>query len=354
MNLKRIWLLIQHEVLHGVKDTAVVMAVVMPILLALFVKLAFGDILSDRAKLGLYDAGSSQVAALLEANQSLSVKTYPSEAALRQATASGSVDMGLVLPAGFDAGIRDGSISLQAYVWGESLAKSRALIPAALADAVHQAAGDRVPVSVETVPLGAGGTSWTERLLPVAVLIAIFFGGLMLPASSLIHEKQRRTLTALYVTPATLGDIFWAKGAVGAALALVMGVVTLGLTQGFGGQTLPLLLVLGLGAVMAAEMGLLAGALIQDMNTLYAFWKFGGLLLLGPVAIFLFPAVPAWVGYFFPTYYVIKPVLDMSLGGQGLGAVALNVGILAVLVVLGALVTGRVVHRLSTQALRLG
>ena len=44
MNLKRVGTLIKNEILHGPKDVVLVMAVVMPILLALFVNLAFGDI----------------------------------------------------------------------------------------------------------------------------------------------------------------------------------------------------------------------------------------------------------------------------------------------------------------------
>jgi len=88
--------------------------------------------------------------------------------------------------------------------------------PAVLADAAHRVAGSNVPVEIVTVPLGEpGGLPWTERLLPLVVLMAVFFGGLMIPASSLINEKQKRTLEALNVTPATLGDVFAAKGVMG-------------------------------------------------------------------------------------------------------------------------------------------
>jgi ABC-2 type transport system permease protein len=175
---------------------------------------------------------------------------------------------------------------------------------------------------------------------------------MMLPASSLINEKQKRTLEAIYVTPATLGDIFWAKGALGAVLALFMGTVTLAIS-GYGGGLVALLPPLAMGAVLAAEIGLLAGAYIQDMNTLYAAWKFGGILLFGPAVVFMFPGIPQWIGYIFPTYYVIRPVVDIGVSGASLGAEALYLGILAGLVCLGALAVSGVVRRLSTQALRL-
>jgi ABC-2 type transport system permease protein len=262
--------------------------------------------------------------------------------------------MGIALPANFDATLATGTIKLKAYVWGESLAKNRAVIPVVLADAVRELTSAKLPVYIETVALGdASSLPWSDRLLPLTVLMAVFFGGMMLPASSLITEKQRHTLEALNVTPATLGDIFTAKGVIGAVLATIMGVLTLAISTSFGGSPLALVLVLGLGAILAAEIGLLAGAFIKDINTLFATWKFGGLLLFGPAIVFMFPQIPSWVGYIFPTFYVIKPVVDLSVSGLGFSSVALYVAILIAIVVVMALMVMSIVRRLSAQALRL-
>jgi ABC-2 type transport system permease protein len=355
MNIKRVGTLIKNETLHGPKDVVLVMAVAMPILLALFFNLAFGNIFTDRGKLGIYDESKSQLPAVLSAAESIGVKNYESEAALRAATASGAVDMGIVLPADFATALSSGTIKLKAYIWGESLAKNRAVIPVVLEDAVRELSGVQVPVTIDTVPIGdTSSLPWSNRLLPVSVLVAVFFGGMMLPASSLINEKQRRTLEALNVTPATIGDIFTAKGVIGVVLATIMGVLTLAISSSFGGSPLALVLVLGLGAILAAEIGLLAGAFIRDMNTLFALWKFGGILLFGPAIVFMFPQIPSWVGYIFPTFYVIRPVVDLTVSGTGFGAVLLYVGILIAIVVVMALAVMNVVKRLSTQALRLG
>jgi len=354
MNLKRVVTLIKNEVLHGPKDVILVMAVVMPILLALFVNLAFGDIFTDRAKLGVFDEGQSQLVTALESAESVTLKSYDSEADLRAATANGSVDMGVVLPTDFDATLETGTIRLKAYVWGESLAKNRAVIPVVLADAVREMTGSELPVDIETVALGdESSLPWSDRLLPLTVLMAVFFGGMMLPASSIINEKQRRTLEALHITPATVGDIFIAKGIIGAVLATIMGVLTLAISTSFGGSPLALVLVLALGAIMAAEIGLIAGAFIKDMNTLFAIWKFGGLLLFGPAIVFMFPQIPSWIGYIFPTFYVIKPVVDLSVSGLGFGSVAIYVGILGAIIVVMGLAVMNIVRRLNTRALKL-
>jgi ABC-2 type transport system permease protein len=354
MSLKRIWTLIKTEVFHGPKDVVLVMAVAIPILLALFVNLAFGDIFTDRARVGIYDAGSSPLTARLVSAGSMSVKTYRNEADLRAAAANGAMDMGIVLPADFDAALAGGTVRLKAYTWGESLAKNREVISLALNDAVREMTGAALPANIESVPLGdKSSLPWSDRLLPLTVLMAVFFGGMMLPASSLIHEKQRRTLEALNVTPATISDIFTAKGVIGAVLATIMGVLTLAISTSFGNSPVAMVVLLGLGAIMAAEMGLLAGALIKDMNTLFAFWKFGGLLLFGPAVVYMFPQIPSWVGYIFPTFYVIKPVTDLSVLGVGFGSVALYAGILVAIILVMGLVVMNIVKRLSTQALRL-
>jgi len=354
MSLKRIWTLIKTEVFHGPKDVVLVMAVVLPVLLSLFVNLAFGDIFTDRAKLGIYDEDSSPLTEKLNSAGSVSVKTYRNETDLRAAVNNGTLDMGIVLPADFDTELTAGTIKLKAYVWGESLAKNRAVIPLALNDAVHELTGAELPVNIESVALGdKASLPWNDRLLPLTVLMAVFFGGMMLPASSLIHEKQRHTLEALNVTPTTVSDIFAAKGAIGAVLATIMGVLTLAISTSFGGSPLALVLVLALGAVLAAEIGLLAGAFIRDINTLFAFWKFGWLLLFGPAIVFMFPQIPSWVGYIFPTFYVIKPITDLSVLGLDFGSVALYVGILIAIVIVMGLAVMNIVRRLSSQALRL-
>ena len=354
MSIKRKWTLIKNEILHGPKDIVLVMAIVLPVLLAFFVNLAFGNIFSDRAKLGIFDMGDSLVTQVLKGNESIILKIYDNEADLRAATSGGSVDVGIILPAGFDSDITAGDIELTAYVWGESLAKNRWIIPVVLTDAVREVKGSVLPVNIETIPLGnETGLPWNDRLLPLVILMAVFFGGLMIPASSLINEKNKHTLEALNVSPATVGDIFTAKGFIGVVLAVFMGILTLVISGGFNSAFPWLILVLAMGAIMAAEIGLLVGAYVNSMNTLFAFWKFGGLLLFGPAFIFMFPQIPQWIGYIFPTYYVIRPVVDLTVNGSGFNSVVLYLIILAAVIVVLGWVVSTVIMRLSTRALRL-
>jgi len=157
----------------------------------------------------------------------------------------------------------------------------------------------------------------------------VFLGGLFLPAISVVNEKEKRTLEALVITPTTIGDVFAAKGLLGIILSLVMGVVILVLNQAFGAEPALSMLVLVLGAIMAAEIGLLLGVLVNKTTSLFAVVKFGGLLLYAPAFVYLFPQIPEWIGRIFPTYYAIQPIVEISLRGGGWPEIAINVFILA-------------------------
>ena len=163
MKAKRILILIKNEVLHGPKDVILIMSVLMPILLALFINLAFGNIFTDKAKIGIFDAGQSVLVEQLQTNPAIILKVYKSESVLKDATARGSVDMGFALPANFDQSIKVNDVNLKAYIWGESQAKNRSLIPVILGEAVRTIGGAELPIKIESISLGEGDSATLEQ-----------------------------------------------------------------------------------------------------------------------------------------------------------------------------------------------
>jgi ABC-2 type transport system permease protein len=318
MNIRRIGALLAKEFLHGSRSYMFIFSVVGPIIISVVLSLAFGTWLSEAPKLGVLDNGDSRVVMLLGELDSVKSREYETLDDMKRSVEEGQVDMGIELPAGFDDDVIDSEpVDIQAYVWGESLAKSRTIISVSLADVIREIAGKTAPVDIETTTLGESDTvPWSDRFLPLVVLMSIFLGGLMLPATSLATEKEKRTLPALAVTPTSLGDIFLAKGLLGLILSMFMGVLILVLNQAFGSQPLLLVLILAFSAVMAAELGMILGAYIKDFATLFTIWKTAGIILFAPVFVFLFPQIPEWVGKIFPTYYILQPIVEVSqLGG---------------------------------------
>ncbi len=351
MSIRRVAILLGKDFKYGSKGFVFIMAIVAPLLISLVLNLVFGTFFSQTAKLGINDQGNSQLVDLVSASDSVQTRTYASADDLMGAVEAGAVDMGVTLPGHFDEDALSGnSIVLPAYVWGESLAKNRGILLATINSAVRQLAGQEVPVHIETTTLGdAQSVPWSDRLLPLVLLYAVTIGGIMVPASLMVDEKQKHTLTALAITPATLGDILAAKGLVGVILALVMSIVILLMNQAFGVQTGLLMIVLGLGAVLAALFGLVLGALIKDINTLFATIKGIGILLYAPVFVYMFPQIPQWIGRIFPTYYIVQPVVEISQQGGAWSDIVFEVSILAGLIVLMLVLTPLVARRLKQQ-----
>ncbi len=336
MSARRVAILLKRELLQGPKSFIFLWAIVLPVLMSLVLTLVFGTLFSDKPQVGIADEDSSGLVALARESQAIDLALYGSAADLKQAASTGAVDYGIVLPDGFDALVTAGQpVEITAYIWGESLAKHRLIAQATLLDLVRELSGREAPVDVAVNTVGEqAGIHWSDRLLPLMVLMAVFVGGMFLPATSLATEKQHQTLEALTVTPATLPEVYLAKGILGFAVSLAMGLIILALNRAFGSQPGLLALMLALGAVMAAELGLALGSLVKDMSSLFAVWKSGGILLFAPAFIYLFPEIPQWIGKAFPTYYLVEPVVRISQEGARWPDIAAHVFVLVALDVL--------------------
>lgn len=330
MKLGRFLHLVRKEVVHGSRGFLVI-AVVSPVVISLLFSLVFGTLFAGLPRLGIADEGSSRLVAAAEALRSVRVTRYADAASLRSAVERGAVDFGMALPAGFDAAVVAGTMpSVPAWVRGESLAKDRLVLAAAVASLVRGLAGGGASVTVDTVLVGEGSfVPWSERLLPLVVLTAVFIGGMFLPAASLIEEKERRTLAALLVTPATAGEVIASKGVVAGVVCFVMGMVVLAMNRAFGASPGLVAGIVALGTVQAVAIGLMLGVALKDLTTLFAFSKSGGIVIFAPTIVYLFPAIPAWIGRVFPTYYLLQPVIDISQKGAGWTGVWFDTVILA-------------------------
>jgi ABC-2 type transport system permease protein len=350
MSVRRIVAVVGKDLFFGSKSLIFMFAIVVPLVLSLTISLLAGTLFSGKPRLGVADLDSSQLPARLAAQGYLTVRPYSSAETLRHDVERGALDMGIVLPSGFDAALQSGGpTDLSVYLWGESLLKNRFLLAASLGRQIVDLAGRDIPITTATILLGEGANvPWDVRLFPMVVIMTIIMGGTMVPATSLLEEKQQRTLQALTVTPTSLGEVLVAKGVTGVLISLVMGIVILLLNRAFGPQPGLLVLIVGLGAILAAAVGVILGTLIKDVNTLFTTMKSLGILLYAPALTYLFPQLPPWVARIFPTYYMIGPIVDMSLHGARWADVATDVYILCALIAL-AMAAAVVVARRSQK-----
>jgi ABC-2 type transport system permease protein len=351
MSLRRIGVLLSKDFIQGPKNFIFIYAIVFPVVISLVLSVVFGTLFAETPKLGISDEGNSQLTGSLAGLDSIISKEYATTAGLKEAVESGAVDMGIVLPQGFDSAVSRGEITeITAYIWGESLAKNRGILGVIIVNQVRDQLGQAVPLEIEAVNLGdAESIPWEDRILPMIILYAVIIGGAMLPATALVEEKQKRTLKALLVTPVSLEEVYVSKGLLGVILSLFMGVFVLILNQAFGVQPFLLIMVLALGSLLAASFGLILGAFAKNITTLFATIKLLGIVLFGPAIVFLFPEIPQWIGRIFPTYYIIQPVVEITQQGGTWPDVALEVFILIGFILAGFAAVALVLRRLKRQ-----
>ncbi|UCF05811.1 MAG: ABC transporter permease [bacterium] len=347
MSVKRIGILLRKEFGHGTNSYFFIFAVAAPLIFTVFVNLIFGSFLEGKAKLGIFDHGSSRVVASLREMKSIDLEEFASEEELRGSVERGTRDVGIILQNDFDSKIANGEpTTVTAYIWGESLMKNRAIAASAFMHQIRTISGKEPPIDITPVSLGEKeGVPWKDRFLPMIVLMAIFISGFVVPATSLVDEKEKGTIGAVLTTPATQAEFFIAKGLMGIIVSISMGMLTLILNHAFNTRLGLLMLLLFLGAIMASCGGLMLAAYMKSMASIYSTIKGLGIILYGPGIVAIFPQIPQWVGKLFPTYYVMNPIFEIARKGGSWSTINRDIyvliGILAVLIALAGVITSK-------------
>jgi ABC-2 type transport system permease protein len=347
MNIHRIFTLLKKEFVYGSHNFIFVMAVVMPVGISLVLSLLLGTLFSGKPRLGILDQGNSQLTARMVELDFILTETYSVEETLRADVERGALDMALILPENFDRQLQaDAVTSMDLFIWGESLLKHRTVLAVALVRGIIDVAGREVPVETELVLLGdEANIPWDVRLFPLLVVMTIFIGGMMVPATSMVEEKMHRTYRALLTTPATLVDILGAKALTGVILALFNGLLILLINNAFGTQPALLVGLLVLGGIFAAALGIIMGVQVKDINTLFTLIKSTGIILYAPAFIFMFPEIPQWIAKLFPTYYVLGPIVNLTMNNATWAEIATDVYILIALIVALIAIAGFLARR---------
>lgn len=197
-------------------------------------------------------------------------------------------------------------------------------------------AGDDLPVTQpeqENFILGIDRTgdqvSVREKMRPMLAFFVLMIETFSL-ASLISSEVAHKTITAILVTPASLGDVLAAKTIFGTVLAFVQALLLLILVGAFTAQNWwLLLLIILMGAVMFTGIGMIIGAAGRDfMGTL-----FYGVALIVPLTIpavsILFPGSAALWVQVLPTYGLVQTLNQVAAYGAGFSDVAVYVAMTA-------------------------
>jgi ABC-2 type transport system permease protein len=344
--------IVRKDLRLGPRSPIFLWVLILPVLITLVLQLAFGSLFDPEPRLGIVDLGSSEITAAAGALDGIELTVVDDEETLLRMVEDNDLDGGLVLPAGFDDQLRAGDRPvLELYVGGESIASDRIVLAVTALDLVRGVEGSAPPVAIDVTSFGEEQLPVSLRLIPAIVTYALVVAAVFLPSFSLADEREHGTIRALAISPARLSEIVAAKGVVGFLLAIPMAVFTLWLNGALKVQALPLVVVLVVGGLMMVEIGLIYGTAAANVTGVFTLIKGTGVLLLGPSIFYIFPDWPAWIAKVFPTYWVINPIFEVTVGGSGLNGIwtelGIALGIIAVLLVPLGLLTRRLSRRLA-------
>jgi len=277
----------------AIRDARVLVAVIVPLGLGIL----YGQIFSDEAPTLEVDiaytaAGQTQLLDTLQTAAGPAVKlnfsAYDDEAAVREHVADEDADLGLVIPAGFDEAVAEGSSPPLTVIRAQTSSDAD-LITAILDGALRTMAGQQPPATIQQEIIDeppSAAQAIVEELglrryfvVAVAVMLVAMIGMLAVPVI-LAEEAEKKTLDAL-VMAVSYSDVIVAKALVG----LVYVVISVGLLLGLTGVA-PEQPALFIGALLTLSLaligfGLLLGGVFKNANQLNT-WS--GFILLPVIA----------------------------------------------------------------------
>lgn len=322
MNIRRVLKIVGKDFAVGPRKPFFIWALFLPFILTLLFQFAFGSLFEPKPRLGIVDRGSSALTAEVQELEGFDVSTLSESDELIRQVEQHDLDAGLVLSAGFDAAVKAGEKpTLEFYMSGESLASNRIIIAVTTIEMIRDLEGAEAPVEVKTVYFGEPGLPISIRLVPLIVFYALAMSGMWVPSSSLVEEKEKGTLTAMLVTSASLNEVLTAKWLLGFIFAFIMAAATLLLNRAFGPRPLEVMAVIAVAAALTSMIGLLIGIYSKTATMLFTLIKSLGIFLFIPVIFYIFPDWPQWIARFFPLYWIIRPIWEVSVMGESLSLV---------------------------------
>jgi ABC-2 type transport system permease protein len=187
----------------------------------------------------------------------------------------------------------------------------------------YHIAGDRLPVTEpdeQTVVLGpdrlGNQVPFRDKMKPMLAFFVLMFEAFAL-ASLISSEVQAKTVTAVLVTPAKVGDVLAAKIILGTLLAFAQAVVLLLAVDALGEGAILLLLIVLLGALMVTGIGMITGSAGKDFMATLLYGMIFMALLAVPAFGPLFPGMTSpWIKAL-PSYGIVEGMLGTVVYGRG-------------------------------------
>lgn len=360
MKVVRIRAIYLKDLRDALRDSRLIIAILMPLLIGVLYSVMFKDDTKPTAKLGVVASTSTQFpAAILAATKAavqLKVQSFADQAALTLQVRDKNVDVGLIVPGGFDRALKGGASPKLTVILPASPSFGGDYV-AAILDPVTQSLAGKVPAAtIARVMLPAtAGTSDSafaalgprKIFVLVAVVLMIAMIAVYALPAVLTEEREKRTMEALTLI-ASGAEVIVAKSLFGLTYCVISVPLMLAVTRVVPEDVALFVVAIVLTSVTLVGFGLLLGGLMRTQTQLNTWSTVALLPMLLPAIVAGLPT-PGWAGaivFVIPTAQTMRLGVNALAGRQLFGAEWLSVAIILGWAVAGY---GLVWWRLSRQ-----
>jgi hypothetical protein len=322
VNRERIFAIFGKDLRDAMRDTRLILALLMPLGLGLLYSLMFSDDMRPQADVGSVSAAASVLPVALQEAAADAVTVRLREAAdeseLRRLVREEEIDIGLVIPAGFDEALERGESPPLTAVLPSSPTFGADYVAALLEPVTQQLAGQEPAAAIDRVALEPARGSTAAALLAlgqrrVFVLISLILMLVMIAAyalpSTVTEETEKRTLDALTLISSHV-EVIAAKALFGLTYCAIALPLMLVVTRERPTGVALFVAGMGLSSVVLVGIGLFFGGLIKTQSQLNNWSSVLVLPLLAPSVTIGLPT-PEWVN---AVLYVLPTTHTMRLG----------------------------------------
>lgn len=284
--LNIIWAIATKDVVDAVKNRVVLSMVIMLSIMLLVPKLLPLIFEQPAMVLPVYDQGSSGLAERLASAPDMTLQKVRSEQEFAAALCGGLYPLiGLRGPMDSQTAAPDAAVELQGYVcWGKrhQVAELRPVLEAAVSRALGQPVAIRVDGNIVYPPVEG---AVPVNLATVNAVLQVLMMGVFLVPSLLFEEKETKTLQALLVSPASIGQVVAGKALAGGFYVLVTAAMVFAISwQDVVHWDIAVLFVV-IGAPLSVAVGLVAGSLFDKQQDAAGWLAAVLLVLVGAVLV---------------------------------------------------------------------
>ena len=360
MNVVRVNAIYRKDLRDALRDSRLIIAILMPLLIGLLYSFMFKDDTKPTAKLGVVASASTQLPAALQAAtqaaMQLKVQSFADQAALTRQVRDKKVDVGLIVPGGFDRALKGGASPKLTVILPASPSFGGDYVAAMLDRVTQSLAGQAPAATIARVMLPAtAGTSDSafaalgarKVFVLVAVILMLAMIAVYALPAVLTEEREKRTMEALTLI-ASGAEVIVAKSLFGLTYCVISVPLMLAITRVVPENVALFVVAIVLTSVTLVGLGLLLGGLMRTQTQLNT-WSTVALIPLIVPAIVVGLPVPGWaeaIVSVLPTAQTMRLGVNALAGRQLFGAEWLSVAIILGWAVAGY---GLVWWRLSRQ-----